>query len=622
VTGPLNIPGIIDDSEAGIFATIPPRPVFPAPVAPTTVDNPAAFNLVRQPLSPVACANLPDRHFLFDSSAPAPEPGRPFELLQAAFKAFAAKLLEFPLSPMSIFGHADPVGKDLYNKFLSERRARAIFAILVRDVAIWEKLFSNQEGSVGDKWGLRTLQRMLDHLGFEPGNFDGRQDNQTRSALQDVKLGLQPQPDRQPVSAPVGQNDAPTRKILFTRYMETVCPNPEGTTLFPLPAERFLGDFKSHRGVLQGCSSFNPLLLLSRDETNALKGSGDVGEAVRNAAHEPDRRVIAYLFPAGTIIDPKRWPCPTAAESDVRVTGCRKRFWSNGEQRRATHFNAHRREFGKSVPDNKALLTPENAELARAMAREETTFACRFYHGIALHSPCERDLKLWVVRLKVDVPTIGRFVPPFTRDNTRAPERNRQIPMANVRFAASIGSIPGSPIVRGKTSRDGIIILPFFDAEARMTIALDAWGPRIGPDDPAIQTDPPATPPDDTLPRTNPWPGEERFLKMPVIGTLVHLRRSPADDDDAPDPSATERTLGLRQRLFDLGYGGGDPAAWTQNEETSAVRHFQENHPPLRITSTADADTEAVLIAATGEFSRSAVAPAPAPPAPAPPVRG
>jgi len=613
VTGPVNIPGLISESDAGIFANHPPRPLFPAPVAPTSAEEPNAFNLIRQPLSPVACANLPDRHFQFDSSAPVPEPGRPLELLREAFQAFAAKLLEFPRSPLSIFGHADPVGKDLYNKFLSERRARAIFAILVRQEDIWERLFRVQEGSPGDDWKLNTLQRMLDHVGFEPGNFDGRLDTQTRSALEDVRLGLPTAPDRQPVSPPVGRSDTATRKILFRRYMETVCPNPPGTNLFPLPPERFLGDFKSHRGVLQGCSSFNPQLLLTRDEETELKRAAEVGKAVRDAANEPNRRVIAFLFPPGTTIDPKRWPCPTAAESDARVSGCRARFWSDGEKRRATHFNQHRREFGKAVPLAKALLTPDDPELARDLAREETTFGCRFYHGIALHSPCERDLKLWVLRLLVDVPTIGHFAPPLsnTRDDTPPPERNRQIPMANVRFAAVIGGIPGSPVVRGRTTADGVVILPFFDPEGSVTLKVDAWGPRVGPQDPAIAPDQEPPKEDDALPRTEPWPGEERFLSMPFSGTLVHVRKGPADDDDAPSPSDEERDLGVRQRLYDLGYGGGEPREWTDREQTDAVRHFQEDHaPPLSDTRRIDEPTVTELIQTTGEFSRT---PSPSP---------
>lgn len=604
LTSPVVIPGEVSESAAGIFANHPPRPAFPIIAAPTSADQPKAFNLVRQPLVPVACANLPDRHFLFDSSAPAPEPGQPLALLQQAFREFAAKLLEFPDSPMSIFGHADPVGKDLYNKFLSERRARAVFAVLVRKEEIWEALFRNQEGSPGDNWGLRTLQRMLDHLGFEPGNFDGRQDNQTRSALEDVRLALQPKPDRQPVSPPIGRNDTATRKILFARYIETICPNPAGTALFPLPPERFLGDFKTLRGGVQGCSSFNPQLLLSKKEEDEFARSGDVGEAVRDAAHEPDRRVVAYLFPPGTTIDPKKWPCPSAAESDQRVQGCRDRFWSNGEKRRKTRFNDHQREFGKSVPASKAFLTPDDPALASEMAREETTFGCRFYHGIALHSPCERDLKLWVVRLLVDMPTIRKTR--FLR-NDPPPEPSEQIPFANVRYAAFIGEIPGSPVIRRRTSRNGIIIFPLFDDTTRITLQIEAWGPRAGPGFPAIERDPKPPPDDDgPSPRLDPWPGEAQFLVMTLEGTLVAVRRSPRDDADAPDPSAEERKLGLQQRLYDLGYGGGDWRTWTADHLGRAVRHFQENHPPLSVTGTADDETIGVLLAATGEFERSA----------------
>ena len=191
--------------------------------------------------------------------------------------------------------------------------------------------------------------------------------------------------------------------------------------------------------------------------------------------------------------------------------------------------------------------------------------------------------------------------------NDPPPEPSEQIPYINIRYAAFIGEIPGSPVIRRRTSKNGIIIFPLFDPTTRISIKIDAWGPRIGPGFPAILRDP-APPPDNDgpSPRLDPWPGEEQFLTMTLEGTLVAVRRSPDDDADAPDPSTEEQNLGLRQRLYDLGYGGGDWRIWTKEHLARAVNHFQENHPPLKVTGTADGDTIGVLLAATGEFTRSA----------------
>jgi outer membrane protein OmpA-like peptidoglycan-associated protein len=66
----------------------------------------------------------------------------------------AALVSIFP--PLSIFGHADPTGGDDYNKQLSGRRATAIYAMLVRDSALWNKLYDEPLGN--DKWGPRAIQ--------------------------------------------------------------------------------------------------------------------------------------------------------------------------------------------------------------------------------------------------------------------------------------------------------------------------------------------------------------------------------------------------------------------------------------------------------------------------------
>ena len=66
------IPELIEETTTGIFARHPQRFELPVLVAPTTDDRAAASNRVRPSLVTVACANLKDFAFAFDSSFLAP----------------------------------------------------------------------------------------------------------------------------------------------------------------------------------------------------------------------------------------------------------------------------------------------------------------------------------------------------------------------------------------------------------------------------------------------------------------------------------------------------------------------------------------------------------------------
>src|ERR1700710_3019862 len=134
----IGIPELIEETSVGIFARHPQRFELPVLVARTTADRADASNRVRQSLVTVACANLKDFAFAFDSSFLAPEsaPG---------FTSLSKLLTLYPGFPISIFGQADPVGSPEYNKFLSERRARSVFGLLLRRTDVWEHLFSDQD---------------------------------------------------------------------------------------------------------------------------------------------------------------------------------------------------------------------------------------------------------------------------------------------------------------------------------------------------------------------------------------------------------------------------------------------------------------------------------------------
>src|SRR6266498_1252265 len=120
-------------------------------------------------------------HFRFDNAFL--EPCMREVLKQVA--AFADANKDFKLL---ITGNTDEVGSptdltasDRYNQSLSERRARGVFSYLTfgSDAAAaekdWNALRQKQTAlpTLGDKWGARQYQYMLQALGFFPGVIDG-----------------------------------------------------------------------------------------------------------------------------------------------------------------------------------------------------------------------------------------------------------------------------------------------------------------------------------------------------------------------------------------------------------------------------------------------------------------
>lgn len=320
------------DSVVGsATGVIPPQGTLSLLVGPATSSE---RNTVRLPLVPIACWRLADVRFEFDSSFVQPGVAKEFAKL--------AKLCSnHPGAPLSVFGHADPVGEDDYNKMLSGRRAQAIYAVLIRDTARWEKLYTTPLGR--DDWAASAVQRMLPAVGFE---------GQTPKAVKAFQgaNGL----------AADGTAGPLTRAKLFQAYMDTICRD-ESDAPFQLKKEDFLarGVDAQGKGDYQGCGELNPLLLLSKSENQTLPA------AARNVENAPNRRVMVLLFRPGSTIASDRWPCPRASEG---IAGCKKRLWSDAKKRRA--FGSERREY------------PQSGD----------TFACRFYDRLTGDSPCEKPI--------------------------------------------------------------------------------------------------------------------------------------------------------------------------------------------------------------------------------------
>lgn len=592
------VPDLIEETATGIFARHAGRFTLPVLVAPTTTDRLDAHNRLRRQLVTVGCANLKDFAFEFDSSFLGPQSADGFDRLMKLIKLY-------PGSPITIFGHADPDGEAGYNKWLSERRARAVFGLLLRRIPVWEHLHTVQDGSPGDVWGKKSLQIILNFLGFPPGNLEGTFDAASKQALRDFldSKGLQALP---------AQDTVPVRAKVYEAYMDALTPvDPDDPAKgkWRLKPTDFLDGAESPQGGpgdVQGCSFFNPQMILAKKEADNYKKDGKAGEKRRHRANEPNRRVVIYLFEKGTR-KPSTWPCPAAAKG---ITGCEERFWVNGDERRKTQFLEHRRRFGRETPLAKAQLEKPDLDKTLRLAREETTFACRFYHGMALHSPCERDLKMWVIRLWAGGP---------------------EAPLAGARYAATVGTDPGAPVIRGVTSPSGILGLPLFDDQVRIRLRVDVGPavvkglpaplpgivvpPRRGPQFRAVTADaaagdpPVAKPAAATTTDSQAFPGEDTFLELVLDGgALTRLKGprppdQPVGPDPDPDPGAefdaveeeplldVERRRGAAQRLRNLAFGGEvlevDDAALR-----AALRQFQLGfRPPAQATGDLDAET-------------------------------
>jgi hypothetical protein len=319
-------------SDGGVQGTHPASDSPQLVVAPSTAGE---FNNTRLPLIPIACWKVDDIRFAFDSSFvtayPSTDPADTPNDIRAELQNLISLVEAHKGCPLSVFGHADPVGTDDYNKYLSGRRAAAIYAILI---------FNSDSGTAANLWSSIASKE----------NWDSRQ----REVMQNF-TGL-----------PAGTQDS----ALIQAYLKKLVP-----PALKLAKTDFLaqGANSAGKGDYQGCSEFNPLLLFSQEKQNdydkAAKGDRKdpaVQAALnqRNVDNAPNRRVLILMFRKGSRVDPAKWPCPTATDGPA---ACRLRFWANGEFRRSNHLSGADRKF-EDKPD---------------------TFACRFYQRISSSSPCE-----------------------------------------------------------------------------------------------------------------------------------------------------------------------------------------------------------------------------------------
>lgn len=191
----------------------------------------------------IACFGVPGITFAFDKSYVRSTVVDQLEQLEVAAN-------NNPDVRIMIFGHTDKVGSEDYNKKLSERRAKSVFAFITNDTDIWEQLYNEEN------WGLKVVQDILQSLGRYNGPIHGTQDQPTTDAIKQFQRDKGLEDDG--IAGPI------TRKELFAEYMS-------GAHDVEIEADRFMDP--KH----MGCGEFNP-------------------ELDTEAAHEPNRRVMFYLF--------------------------------------------------------------------------------------------------------------------------------------------------------------------------------------------------------------------------------------------------------------------------------------------------------------------------------------
>lgn len=516
----------LDLGKDGVAASHPVQIDFPRFVAPSLASD-KTHNTVKQFLIVVGCVSVPDVHFKFDHSFVVPGAKDSMKRLAAMRDALAdpdtpadpndpnAQPTPGAKPPLSVFGHADPEGSDEYNSELSQRRARAIYAMLIRDVAEWEKLIDHPHSKGGDRWGKDEFTQMAATTGTDPKpTFSGAE-----------------------------------RKKLIQAYMDAVCvrdTKDAGQQSFQLdPKQDFLArgaDKTSRKGDVQGCGEFNPTFIMSDKRHEAFKQAKD--DDGRDKANQQDRRVIAFLFKPGSQIKPAKWPCPNVHDRNPIPT-CKARFWSDGEKRRTPDP-----DFDKQFDTQVRLAPAKDPAQPQPPVQRTPTFACRFYHGIAQNSPCEgRISNQWVIRILRGPPIEGKHDRPF----------------ANERFVVTMGDAPNAPQVRGRTDDEGVIRLPVFDEQTTMLLKLDTGDVLL----------PPGVDPPDDKDKQQQARDEKDFTPFTLkAGDLLPINVDGPTDSDPNETAVKQRLFNLGYGKDDIAQWDDDEFktavhAFQRNEKLS-----------------------------------------------------
>lgn len=175
------------------------------------------YTLVVEPWEVLGCGAIPGTVFPFANAFPR-------DTIRHSWAELETLSGLAPEGQLLLFGHSD-AGSDAQGA--SERRARAVFALLTGDVAAFQAL-DDEEG-----WELDVVQASLLSVGYRPGVVDGIDGPRTQGAVKAFQedQGLQ-------VDGIAGPN---TRRALYTAYLEALSPK-LGPELFLDPATLGCGD--------------------------------------------------------------------------------------------------------------------------------------------------------------------------------------------------------------------------------------------------------------------------------------------------------------------------------------------------------------------------------------------
>lgn len=233
---------IISANDRGPGELLIPKP-FKKAGLPVDQTHVLRVNAKEAPPQFIACFGVPGITFAFDKSYVRTTVVDQLERLEIAAN-------NHPDARIMIFGHTDKVGPEDYNKKLSERRAKSVYAFIINDVDAWEQLYNEES------WGIKVIQDILQTLGRYSGPIHGVQDQPTTDAIKQFQRDKGLKDD--------GIAGPDTRRALFTDYMS-------GAHNVQIEADRFMDP--KH----MGCGEFNP-------------------EEDTEKEHEPNRRVMFYLF--------------------------------------------------------------------------------------------------------------------------------------------------------------------------------------------------------------------------------------------------------------------------------------------------------------------------------------
>jgi len=264
-----------------------------------------------------------------------------------------------------IVGHTDLVGDDNYNRALSERRARGVYAFLTfgkdadTSVAEWNELRKTRKADpnalLNDNWGVREYQYMLQDLGFYVGpiNEDNNEsDDNTKAAVrafQEAK-GLT-------VDGKVGDETWP---VLIREYL--------AQDNLSVDESRFFSTAKD------GCDS-GPLKWLGCGEKDPVDN--------RDVAWRPNRRTEMLFISADKLPD-SDCEVPKPVTFDIRLDGSTPGKWclGNGNPNQPLCFLTR-----ESEKPNKFLVQsahPEKVQVSGQITFEDgTPFAKKHYVLIA-----------------------------------------------------------------------------------------------------------------------------------------------------------------------------------------------------------------------------------------------